>query len=257
MRKVARQAVLEQRPLIITAGGDDTVRDALFGMGDAGYFGDAALRERITFGILPLGTFNNFATSLGLPMDLEAAYINAHEGRLTLVDIGMADSTLFIESVGVGIDVTAWRVFPPEKPNLLRRLWDGGLAVARALTIFQPRRYSLVVDGVPRRVRAYNVTVANSSRFSAGLLIAPEALPDDGYLDLCIIPALSKLGFILAIPLVFLGKHTLLKGVHYSKVRDVRISAIKRFSVRVDNQVKQKLPIHVSLLPRLLPIRRP
>ena len=272
MRAAARDAVLQGRSLVLAAGGDDTVRAALFGMEEAGYFKDESLRKTTTFGILPLGTFNNFARFLGVPVDdLDAAFETAHHGELRWVDMGRANSTLFVESAGIGLDVAAWRAFPKEDPRLLRRLWDGAKAVVQALTVFRPRLYHLVIDGEPRKLRAYDITIANCDRVSAAILIAPEAVKDDGYLDLCVIPPISRFRFLLALPLLFAGKHTAyLRGVYYVKVREVTISAFSRFwvrrstvrprssiGVRVDNAVIQKLPLRVCVLPAVLPIRLP
>lgn len=272
MRAAARDAVLQGRSLILAAGGDDTVRAALFGMEEAGYFTDESLRKTTTFGILPLGTFNNFARFLGVPVDdLDAAFATAHNGVLHGVDMGRANDTLFVESAGIGLDVAAWRAFPREDPRLLRRLWDGAKAVVQALTTFRPRMYHLTIDGVPRKLRAYDITVANCDRVSAAIQIAPQAVKDDGYLDLCVIPPLSRLRFLLALPLLFAGKHTAyLRGVYYIKIKQVTISAYSRFwvrrssvkprssiGVRVDNAVIQKLPLRVSVLPAILPIRLP
>ena len=258
MRQAARQAVLDGAAVVIAAGGDDTVRAALFGMEEAGYFHDLALRQRTTFGILPLGTFNNFAVAVGVPLDLEQAMDAAHHGETRWIDLGRAGSTLFTESVGVGIDVAAWKQFPRENPNLMVRIWDGAMAVVRALIIFRPHKYRIVADGLTRKKRAYNITIANTERFSAGMSVAPQAVIDDGLLDLCVIPAMSRIGFLLSVPLIFLGKHIeYLKGVQYSQVREVTLSASHRYSARVDSQIKQKLPITVRVLPNILPMRLP
>ena len=243
--------------LIIAAGGDDSVREVLDGMDQAGIF-DLPPEQRPLFGIIPLGTFNNFARYLGLPLDPKEAMKCALEGVIHRVDLGRAGGKLFTESVGVGVDVAAWKVFPPESPSLLRRLWDGAIAVAKAVTVFRPRRYFLEVDGLLQSCRAYHITVANSSHFSAGFAIAPHAVIDDGNLDLCIIPSLSKLGFLMAIPIIFLGKHTAyLRGVRYLQVKHVKIWTIHKGQARIDGKLGPRLPLEIQVLAEALPIRLP
>lgn len=245
-------------PLIIAAGGDDSVREVLWGMDQAGVF-QCPAEERPYFGILPLGTFNNFARYLQLPLDPRQALETALTGRPHRVDLGRAGNRLFTESVGVGVDVAAWKVFPKESPSVLRRLWDGAIAVIKAITLFRPRRYFLEVDGRLQSFRAYHITIANSSHFSAGFAIAPHAVIDDGNLDLCVIPSLSKLGFVMAIPIIFLGKHTVyLRGVRYFQVKRVRLWSERSGSLlRIDGKLGPPLPADIQVLPQALPMRLP
>lgn len=257
LTQLARQEVEAGTSLLIAAGGDDTVREVLFGMDQAGAF-RLSPSQRPFLGILPLGTFNNFARYLGVPLDIPSALEAAHHGQTTWIDLGRAAGFLFTESVGVGVDVAAWKAFPRESPSLLRRLWDGAVAVIKAITVFRPKRYFLEVDGQFASMKAYNITIANASHFSASIAIAPHAVKDDGYLDLCIIPALSKLRFVLALPLIFLGKHTAyLKGVRYQRVRHVRLGAERSSTLRIDGRLGPRLPLEVEVQPQVLPIRLP
>lgn len=255
--ELARQEALDGAPLIVAGGGDDTVREVLLGMDQAGVF-NRPVEQRPHFGIVPLGTFNNFARYLGLPLDPVTSIKNAHSGTTRLVDLGRAGGQLFTESVGVGIDVAAWQAFPSESPSVFRRLWDGARAVLKAMVKFRPRRYFLEVDGQLYSLKAYSITVANCSYFSASFVIAPHAVADDGLLDLCVIPALSKLAFLGAIPLIFMGKHTAhLKGVRYQQARRVSIWSERPSEVRVDGGVSGRLPIQIEVLGKALPMRLP
>ena len=261
LRRLAREEAERGASLIMVGGGDDTAREVLFGLDDAGIF-QRPRELRPQLAILPLGTFNNFARHLGLPLDPRAAFECAFGGKLRFADLGLVrwseGRKVFTESVGVGVDVAAWKVFPAESPSVVRRLWDGALAVVRALTVFRPRRYFLEADGQVEYLRAQSITVANSSRFSAGFTIAPDAVMDDDRLDLCVIPALSKLGFMMAIPLIFLGKHTVyLKGVRYQRVQQVRIWAKHRCLFRVDGHIAGRAPIDIEVLGQCLPVRVP
>ena len=142
---------------------------------------------------------------------------------------------------------------------MFRRIWDGALAVIKAITVFRPRRYFLEVDGRLQSFRAYHITVANSSHFSAGFAIAPHAVIDDGNLDLCVIPSLSKFAFVMAIPIIFLGKHTAyLRGVRYSQVKRVRLwSEHKGGLLRIDGRLGPPRPADIQVIPQALPMRLP
>ena len=94
LTRLAREEAEAGCPLIIAAGGDDSVREVLWGMDLAGVFGRPA-EQRPQFGILPLGTFNNFARYLNLPLDSKLAMETALSGTLRRVDLGRAGDRLF------------------------------------------------------------------------------------------------------------------------------------------------------------------
>jgi diacylglycerol kinase (ATP) len=272
LERIACSLVLRGEPLLIAAGGDDTVRGALKGMKAAGYFSDLELRQRTHFGILPLGTFNNFATHLGVPADLEEALKAAVSAPLRLIDLGVIrldsdlDEVLFTESCGLGLDVETWKQFPPEHPSLWRRLWDGLGAFIRALRLFRPKRYQLnslsaqADSSLVRRnwsARPLLITIANSGRFSAGFPIAPDAKRSDGFLDLCVVPGTAIFSWF-GLPLMFVGLHQNFPGVRYEKIRELRLQCRWKSRIRVDAQLYG--PVHravVRVLPGILPIRLP
>lgn len=256
-QRTALEAARRRDPLIIAAGGDETVRQVLRGM----YAPESPLRfgdGTTHFGVLPLGTFNNFAVQLGLPRDLGQAMQILHGGLERRIDLGLVNRQIFTESVGVGIDVAAWKAFAQEPPSLLGRLIRGAMAILKAVHFYRPRRFMLEVGGRSNYVRAYSITVANIRLFSAHWMVAPHACAHDGKLDLCVIPALSKRRFLLALPFIFLGKHTaMLRGVKYEYVTRMRISAFRNYQVRVDGVLGERLPIEIEVLPGALTMRLP
>lgn len=256
--RTALEAVKHGRPEVIVAGGDDTVRQVLYGM----YGPDSPLRPgpnhdqtRTCLGIVPTGTFNNFGAHLGLPRDIEAAFRLAHEGSIRWIDLGWIDGMIFTENIGLGIDVEAWKGFR-ERPSVWWRLWDGLKAVLRALYYYHPRKVRLRIDGEISEHTIFHLTVANSERFCAAFSIAPHAKLDDGMLDVCIFPRRSKLAFLATLPLVFFGQHTrYLRDVKYIKAREVLIESNKPYVVRVDGKLSRRLPVRIRALAGALPIR--
>jgi diacylglycerol kinase (ATP) len=255
---VARKAALDGEKLFIVGGGDDTVREVLQGLyGPGGPFklGEPGGPQ---FGILPMGTFNNFARCLGLPESLEECLRVCFEGRQARIDLGTVNNTLFTESVGVGIGVAAFQMFPNEPRSLLGRLVAGFYAATRALYVYRPHKFRLNVDGIDMRQRAYNVIVANSKLFSAAFQVAPRAVLDDGLLDLCIIPTTSRFRFLAWAPMVMLGKHLRwVPDVYYRQVKEVIISAKRHYLVRVDGSLSHHLPVRIRVIPGALFMRLP
>ncbi len=242
----ARQAARDGVPLVVSVGGDDTVREIIRGI----------LGTTTTLGILPGGTFNDLSASLGIPDDLDAAIQAIKQGEIRRMDLGqLDDGTIFCESLGIGFDTMAWQAMPrPERHGLMRYV-AGALAGIQTLRQYSPRALSLGIDGMPRVLRAMEVIIANTPFTGARMRVAPQASLFDGALDVCIVPAISKLRWCLCIPFMFSGTYIdHFPQVEYLQGREIRISARRRLPLRVDNAVTHRLPVTVRVLPGALPV---
>ena len=248
---LAHQASVRRVSLIFAAGGDDTVREVLRGL-------PRSSPPRL--GIIPVGTFNNFATSLHLPEEPSEALLQTLRGRDACLDLGKVENgPFFIESVGIGLDSEAWSQAPQEEPIGMAR-WFTGIRVGfNALTEYVPKRLRIAVDGRVLDIReVMQVIVANSRCFGARLQIAPRARLDDGLLDVCIVPPMSKAKLLTALPLFFYGKQLeYLPALRYYQCRKISISAKKETPARVDGLLEGSLPITIRSLPQSLPVRLP
>ncbi len=247
--RLARQDAAQGIPLVFAGGGDDTVREVIQGL----VGGPARL------GILPLGTFNNLASSLLLPHHPVEALVAALDGRDTEIDLGQVEGgSVFTESVGVGIDAEAWSLAPAEEPVGLWRWFTGIRLGLKALSTFRPKHIHISIDGHPIVEQVMQVTVANARFFGAGIQMAPHARLQDGLLDVCVIPLMGKLQLLAALPHVFKGSHLdRIPEVLYHQGRVIEISARQDTPVRVDGIIGGRLPIRLRILPRALPIRLP
>lgn len=247
--ELARDADRRGVPLVFAGGGDDTIREVI-----AGLFGSDC-----TLGILPLGTFNNLASSLLLPHHPVAALIAALDGHDERIDLGQVDGgPIFTESLGVGIDAEAWSLAPEQEPVGMGRWFTGIRLGLTSLSTFSPQRIHITIDGDRIESEIMQVTVANSRFFGAGIQMAPHARMDDGLLDVCVVPLMGKLQFLAAVPLFYSGRHLeMIPDVLYFKGREVHISAKRDLPVRVDGIIAARLPIQIRALPRALRIRLP
>mgnify|MGYP001777063021 CR=1 FL=1 len=247
---LARQ-IASKGQLIFAAGGDDTVREVLQG----------AYTSKAILGILPLGTFNNLATSLYLPANpLECLELSL-AGVDCKMDLGKIEQgPLFTESIGIGLDAHAWSKAPLHEARRLWR-WCSGLKVGlRSLLDFIPQNYTLYIDG--RQYKFYDVlqiTVANSRCYCSGVQIAPNAKVNDGLLDICIVARLSKFRFLAMTPLFYLGRHlNKSPNISYFQARKIVIDGPRHAPVRVDGLVSSlNLPLKAMALSNSLTVRIP
>lgn len=191
----ARRAVEDGVERLVVVGGDGTVHLAAQGLA-----GTAC-----AMGLVPLGTGNDLAATLGVPRDLEAAVQHALSGPVRRIDLIRVGETVCVGYAGVGFDSEASRFAQQVKrlPKQLVYPW----AVVHTLAGFRPFLMKVVHDGGTFEGRAMFANACNLPRFGGGMRIAPEAQVDDGMLDLVIVRELSRAGFLAVFPKVYAGRH--------------------------------------------------
>lgn len=138
----------------------------------------------VRFAILPLGTANNLARAVGIPMDIEAAVETAANGVERLIDLGTANGKVFTQAAGVGFHAHAFHVYGHHRD---KSLIDASRAFISALRDWHPQPMRITIDGVDYMEDAVQVTAANTPFYGRHAFIAPEARVDDGLLDVVII----------------------------------------------------------------------
>jgi YegS/Rv2252/BmrU family lipid kinase len=203
---------------IIAAGGDGTINEVINGLLRAA--GDGPTRP---FGIVPLGTANDFNLMAGLPPTIEAAARVIAAGRTRRIDAGQVNNRYFINNSAAAMEpmVTLENIKMKRLSGEIRYV----VALLRALARLKPWQMRLTWDGGGYAGPAYLLSVCNSPR-TGGFMMAPGALLDDGQLDMVFAPQVSK-GTVISILLKLMrGEH-----VHHPAVTFRRVTAIDLTSV--------------------------
>lgn len=210
------------------------------------------LRERpdALLGVLPGGRGNDLARVLGIPADpVEACEVIA-AGFSRKMDVGEVDGHAFVGIASVGFDSEANRI-ANEAPS-----WLGNLVylygALRALAAWRPVRFGVELDcsGELHSFTGYTVGVCNSKTYGGGMRAAPDALLDDGLLDVLVLENVGKLRFLTRVlPRVFSGKHVLEPCVRVFRAREVSVSADRPFAMYADGDPIAQLPARVRVLP--------
>jgi diacylglycerol kinase (ATP) len=215
---LAREAAEAGIARIVAAGGDGTVHEVVNGIISAG-------RNGVAMGMIPIGTGNDFVKTVpGVGRRAEA--FAALNSPYTLpVDVGCAHwdahSEYFINAMGTGIDVEVVRGMRRS------RLLPGGAiydsALLRALARYRPELLHITVDRQHIEQRIMNMAVCNGPSIGGSFLICPEARPDDGLLDVCLVADMPVLRNALLVPRVLNGTHAGRRGVTMLKGTAVRV----------------------------------
>jgi YegS/Rv2252/BmrU family lipid kinase len=207
-------------------------------------------------GVIPGGRGNDLARVLGIPDDPLAAAGIVADGNTHALDLGVVEGSdggpgkAFVGIASVGFDSDANRI-ANEAPA-----WLGGGVYAygalRALLAWRPARFELELDppGAALAFTGFSVGAANSKAYGGGMRAAPDALLDDGLLEVVALGDVGKLAFLLGIlPRVFKGTHVEHAAVRVLRAREVEIRADRPFTMYADGDPIGELPLRVRALP--------
>ena len=241
----ARLAAAEGCEALFVAGGDGTLNEAMNGLAAA-----AAL-DQVTVGIIPFGTGNDFAAALGMPAEIPAALDVLIAGKEVRVDLGQVNRRVFVNTSGGGFIGEVSVAVTPHLKTVAGRLayLIGG---AQALMEFDPVEATLTIepDGTRLTRELYAFAVCNSRLIGGGRLIAPEAVIDDGLLDVCLIGSMSALEFVALARKVAQGQHVSDPRVSYFQVRAIDIDLARPVNVNTDGEVFTVSRCEYRVLPR-------
>ncbi|MGA8363992.1 MAG: diacylglycerol kinase family protein [Solirubrobacteraceae bacterium] len=223
----------------------------LSGDGMVGAVADA-LREvpGAVLGVLPGGRGNDLARVLGISQDPLLACTTIAQGTPQAMDVGEVNGRrAFVGIASVGFDSDANRI-ANQAPS-----WLGNLVylygALRALIAWHPARFEIELDPPGERVSvlAYTIGACNSRAYGGGMYAAPDALLDDGLLDVLALENVSKLRFVAKIlPKVFSGAHVSQPGVRVWRAREISVSADRPFEMYADGDPIGELPVRVRAL---------
>jgi diacylglycerol kinase (ATP) len=216
--------------LLIAAGGDGTVNEVANGVLNDG----GAWRGRLA--VLPLGTGNDLAASLGVPEDPAAALEVALSGEPRAVDVGRVNGRWFLNVSTGGFGASASEEAPEEAKRLLGG-WAYVVAGARQLADLESAHARFVVPaGVAYEGDVLLFAVGNAKRTGGGNLVTPRALMTDGELDVMIVPAMSRIDFLALLPDLRTGDHLDTPVVRYFRASRLVVESDTPLSVNADGE---------------------
>lgn len=243
-RDEARAAAARGETVIVMSG------DGLIGQ-----VGGELAHTAGTLGIIPGGRGNDLARVLGIPTDVREAAQLIARGDVRMIDVGEANGRPFLCIASCGFDSDANRI--ANESRLVRGPLVYAYAALRALAAWKPATFTLEMEGRTEVITGYSVAAANSKAYGGGMYAAPDAILDDGLLDVGASGNVSKLRFLRGLSQVFKGEHLQTMRVRRWAVPQVTISADRPFTVYADGDPIAELPARVRVLARALRIIAP
>ena len=214
----------------------------------------------IPLGIVAAGTGNDLARGLGLPTDdTDAAtltVLDALRRSPRVIDAARVRhgqlTTWYAAVLSAGFDAVV-----NERANRMTRPRGASryvLALLRELVTLSSTHYELTIDGAFREVDAMLVSVANNTSLGGGMRVTPDALLDDGLLDVLIVHRMPRTEFLRVFPKVFRGTHTSHPAVEIVRARSVDLESDRPIVAYADGERVGPLPVHVEVVPGALQV---
>ena len=241
-KKYSSMAAFEGYNTVFAAGGDGTVNDVASGL----------VGRDIPLGIIPLGTGNGFARGLNIPLD-EKGYTEVLLKNKTMkIDTGKISSRYFFATCGIGYDANIAHDF--NKPHKLDRMVPTYFYFAlKNYILTRQENVTLIIDGKEFKRKIFGLTLANTSQYGSGAIIAPHADPASGVLIAAFFPRINIFKSIQAIIKLFNGTVNEIKELEFIEFKTLKIKREKPGLFHADGEdYKGDATLNISVLPASL-----
>jgi len=249
--EIAKSALREGLRHIAAVGGDGSVNEVVHGVMNAGL---ADTRE-VTLAVIPTGTGNDWARSLGIRRDPATIARTLAAGRTMLHDVGAIDfpdtggaRRWFINVAGAGFDAYVTERVPRPVPSAFTYL---GIAL-RGLAAYESPQFTITADGQTIEGRLLLAFAANAQYCGNRMHVAPTARMDDGLLDVLAVRRLSLLQVLPKLAKLYGGRILGDPAVQHLRAARVRIATEPPAVIQADGQIVGHTPADFSLLRQAL-----
>ena len=243
---VIRARAAEGFAAVILGGGDGTLNGAA----------PALVETGLPFGILPLGTANDLARSLGIEPDPLAAAAVIAAGALRPIDLGEVNGRLFFNVASIGFSATlAQRLGREEK----RRWGKLGYALAAFRLLREARPFTAWIthDGTTEKVRTIQVAVGNGRHYGGGMTVESGATPDDGKLDVYSLELDHAWRLLALLPYLRRGTHGQWRDVRAFPTLECEVRTRRAMPVNTDGEINTQTPARFRLLHKAVRVFAP
>lgn len=258
--EIARKAVQGGVNWIAVAGGDGTVEAVAAELAGG----------NVPLGVIPAGTYNNFALSLNLPKEPLEACAAIRAGRVKKMDVGFANGRTFFECAGAGLDAALFPIGEEIKGGrffhwvtLFKRAWQYprqefhltfDRPICEAVQGAHSRHHLRRHRKTTLRISALMVTASNGPYYGMNFTVAPGARLDDGLLTVNVFKRYGKWELMRHFMSISHGRREYCPKAITFRVRTVEISGPRRLHAHLDGSPFDGWPLKIECQPQALPV---
>ena len=240
-------AMAEKPPVVIAAGGDGTVHEAVNGWMKAG--------GGVPLGVVPVGTGNDFAKMLEASPDWREACWRIVRRETRRVDLGRCNDFYFANSLGIGFDAQV--ALEANKIHWIRGNAVYGLALAKILLLHHSRpQLRILHDGETLDTDITLLTINNGKVEGGAFVMAPDAEIDDGLFDVVVARGMGRLGILGLLPQVLKGEHMSNPKVLKFQTAKLTVQAVTPLPIHADGELTYSgaMNLEIEVLPKKLEV---
>jgi YegS/Rv2252/BmrU family lipid kinase len=197
--------------------------------------------KRPILGVVPVGSGNDFAHAVGIPMESDRALANALNGEPSAIDVGLMTDEhgrkeYFDNTLGIGFDAVV--TIRSHRLPVVRGFLMYLTAVIQTIILnFDPLVMKMEIDGAPKEQSNLLLALCNGPREGGGFLLAPEAKMDDGVLHYVMIRKVGRLMMFRLIPEVMRGSHARFEQITIGTCKRLSVTADRPMYIHADGEV--------------------
>ncbi len=247
---IARRAVKDGYKFVVAMGGDGTIEAVMRG----------TIGSKTRLGIVPVGTENNIAKSLGIPIDLEEACAVIVSGNTRKLDMGQVKTRkgkkfVFFEMATIGLSAAIYPDANKVSNGKLSGIKDAALTFLHQET--KPKVFLTLNDESKIEIETMLVMVSNTPIFGKNFLVAPNASLQDGLLDISVYPDFSKVELLRYYAEVMDGGYSGDGKVQHYQARKLKVKTSPKLDVMADGVDLGRGTVIIKVLPGALRLIAP
>ncbi|HIZ52517.1 MAG TPA: diacylglycerol kinase family lipid kinase [Candidatus Enterococcus avicola] len=247
-KRFAREAALEQYDSVIVMGGDGTVNEGISGLAEQEY--------RPKFGFFPLGTVNDLARALSIPLDPKEAIKNFSLDQTTMLDVGKINQDYFMNVVAVGTIPEAINDVDSEDKTKLGK-FAYFISGMKELLNTESHLFHLTIDNQEKEIKSSTILIGLTNSIGGFEHLLPEAKVNDGSLHLIYLKDQSLVDTVKSLPDLLKGVQDSTENIGYLTFKELRLSLVnsnESLTTNIDGDEGNALPIEVEILPSHLTV---
>lgn len=243
---------------IIVVGGDGTMNEVVNGI----FAQKTVLPMNITLGMISIGTGNDWVRTYNVPLDYKKALEIIKKGTTLEQDVGIVEYTTnggtqtryFANMAGFGFDGLVAKKTNADKEKGSSNPFLYLVNLASSLFSYDSTNVRINVDGREIKAKVFSMSVGIGQYNGGGMIQAPDALPNDGLLDLTIIKHMTKLSIIYNVRRLYDGSIRKVKQVEMLTGKSIRIESDIPIPLEVDGESLGTSPFQFNIIPKSLKV---
>ena len=227
-RILAEEALKKGFQCVVAMGGDGTINE----------IARALLCTQVPLGVIPTGSANGFAREFGIPLDPRQACETLLQSKSISIDVGKINEEYFFSVAGLGFDAQVGYAYHHAQKGGGRGWFPYFTLAIKEYFSYVPSAMNVSLGGKERRLTPFLIAIANCKQYGIGVKISPQAVVNDGFLNLSIVHQAPWCKYLWHLPKVFTGHIDQAPFLETVLTTEVTIAPEKEMPYHIDGEIR-------------------